>query len=84
MAFKTSEAGRWSSDVYVLYTRASRRAALGVSTVIGSTPFEDVERGVQFCDEELLLTTAEMPAQRVESFVEQDLIDDALDQEDEA
>ena len=77
-------AGRWSSDVYVLYTRASRRAALGVSTIIGSTPFEDIERGVQFCDEELLLTAGEMPAQRVESFVEQELIDDALADEDEA
>ena len=77
-------AGRWSSDVYVLYTRASRRAALSVSSVIGSTPFEDIERGVQFCDEELLLTTAEMPEQRLESFVEQDLIDDALELEDEA
>ena len=77
-------AGRWSSDVYVLYTRASRLAALSVSSVIGSTPFEDIERGVQFCDEELLLTTAEMPEQRLESFVEQDLIDDALELEDEA
>ena len=70
--------------MYVLYTRASRRAALGVSTIIGSTPFEDIERGVQFCDEELLLTAGEMPAQRVESFVEQELIDDALADEDEA
>ena len=37
-----------------------------------------MERGVQFCDEELLLTSYEMPGARVESFVEQDLIDDAL------
>ena len=71
-------AGRWASDVYILYTRASRAAAAGVARVIGSTPFEDLERGVEFIDEELTLTTAEMPAGRLESFMEQDLIEDAL------
>merc|ERR1711965_264173 len=44
-------AGRWSSDVYAIYCRVSRQSAAGVATVIGSTPFEDLERGVSFVDE---------------------------------
>ena len=52
-----------------------------MATVIGSTPFEDLERGVQFVDEELMLTADEMPTGGVSSFVEQDLIDDAWDGE---
>ena len=72
-------AGRWSSDVYLLYTRASRQAAMHVATVIGSTPFEDMERGVAFdADGEILLTPAEMPRLPTAQFVEQDLIDDAF------
>ena len=78
-------AGRWSSDVYVLYTRASRQAAMRVATVIGSTPFEDLERGVRFdADGEILLTPAEMPRLPTASFVEQDLVDDAFAEEGEA
>ena len=74
-------AGRWSSDVYIIYTRATRQAAVSCSTVIGSTLFEDTERGVVFCDEELMLMPQEMPCGRVEDFVEQDMIDDALEDE---
>jgi hypothetical protein len=74
-------AGRWSSDVYIIYTRATRQAAVSVSMVIGSTLFEDTERGVHFCDEELMLVPEEMPSVCVEDFVEQDLIDDALEDE---
>jgi len=51
--------------------------------VIGSTALEDLERGVQFADEELMLTVDEMPTGGVSSFVEQDLIDDAWGVEDE-
>ena len=76
-------AGRWSSDVYQIYCRLSRESAAGVATVIGSTAFEDLERGVQFVDEELMLTCDEMPAGGVSSFVEQDLIDDAWGDGDE-
>ena len=76
-------AGRWSSDIYQIYCRLSRESAAGVATVIGSTSFEDLERGVQFVDEELMLTAAEMPSGGVSSFVEQDLIDDAWGVEDE-
>ena len=78
-------AGRWSSDVYMLYTRASRQAAMHVATVIGSTSFEDMERGVSFdADGEILLTPAEMPSLPTARFVEQDLIDDAFADEAEA
>ena len=76
-------AGRWSSDIYQIYCRLSRESAAGVATVIGSTPFEDLERGVQFVDEELMLTADEMPTGGVSSFVEQDLLDDAWDGEGE-
>ena len=70
-------AGRWASDIYEIYTRCSREAAARLATVIGSTRFDDLERGEEFADEELLLTTAERPAQRAEDFVEDDLIKDA-------
>ena len=71
-------AGRWSSDIYELYCRLSRESAAHVSVVIGSTPFADLERGVEFCDEELMLTTEELPYGVVDDFVGRDLIDDAL------
>ena len=51
--------------------------------MIGSTPFEDLERGVQFADEELMLTAGEMPALSVDGFVERELLEDAWG-EDEA
>ena len=70
-------AGRWSSDIYLIYCRLSKESAAGVATVIGSTPFQDLERGVQFVDEELMLTADEMPRGGVSGFVEQDLLDDA-------
>ena len=72
-------AGRWASDIYQLYTRLTRESVASVSVVIGSTPFHDLERGVEFHDEELMLTSEEMPYQRVEDFVERDMIDDAFD-----
>ena len=56
-----------------------------VATVIGSTSFEDMERGVSFdADGEILLTPAEMPSLPTARFVEQDLIDDAFADEAEA
>ena len=55
-------AGRWSSEIYRIYCRLSRQSAAGVATSIGSTPFEDLERGVKFVDEELMLTADEMPS----------------------
>jgi hypothetical protein len=74
-------AGRWASDVYILYARASQQAVRGISTVIGSTPFDDLERG-EFVDEELMVTTADVECVRGHG-VEQELIDDALADEDE-
>ena len=78
-------AGRWSSDIYTLYARASREAVMGMSTVIGSTPFHDIERG-EFVDEELMVTTYDLAgggAGEGLGGVERELIDDALADEDE-
>jgi len=77
-------AGRWSSDIYMIYCRLSRESAAGVATVIGSTSFEDLERGVQFIDEELALTVDEMPSGRTNTFIERDLLEDAWACDDEA
>ena len=77
-------AGRWSSDIYTLYTRASKEAVQGMATVIGSTPYHDLERG-EFVDEELTVTTSDLAgagAGEGLAHVEQDLIDDALADED--
>ena len=75
-------AGRWSSDVYRIYCRLSRQSAAGVATTIGSTAFEDLERGVQFVDDELVLTAGEMPYGPSESFIERDLLLDAWGDEE--
>jgi hypothetical protein len=76
-------AGRWSSEVYLIYCRLSRQSAAGVAAMIGSTPFEDLERGVQFVDEELMLTVDEMPSLNVSNFIERDLLEDAWGDEEE-
>ena len=65
LAAKLSEptlraAGRWSGLSYRLYTRASREAVMDIATIIGSTAFEDAERG--FIDEELMVTRAALAA----------------------
>jgi hypothetical protein len=39
--------GRWSSDVYEIYTRLCLGVALDATRRVGSTPFEDLERGFQ-------------------------------------
>jgi hypothetical protein len=71
-------AGRWASDVYQIYCRCSRQSAAQMASVIGSTSFDDIERGVEFADEELLLTSAELPYGSLQDFIEDDMIDDAL------
>ena len=77
-------AGRWASDVYMLYTRCNMQASQRLATVIGSTAFEDLQRGVHFADEELLLVPDEMPIGGVGEFVdEDDMVRDAFDLEDE-
>ena len=75
-------AGRWASDIYALYARASREAVMCMGTVIGSTPFHDLERG-EFVDEELTVTTGELALADGLADVEQELVDDALADEDE-
>jgi hypothetical protein len=71
-------AGRWASDVYLLYTRMSKEAAGRLSRVVGSTPFEGLESADRFAEEELLLVPGEMPDGPVDQYVEEDLVEDAL------
>ena len=73
-------AGRWSSDIYVIYCRISKESAASVATCIGSTPFEDLERGAQFVGEEMVLSAWEAPS-AVELFVEKSLVDDLCDED---
>ena len=70
-------AGRWSSDVYVLYTRASREANRHISRIVGSTPFHDTERD-RVVDDELMFTSGDFDAPPPHIEIEQELIDDAL------
>jgi hypothetical protein len=73
-------AGRWSSDCYKLYARANSQAAARLSLVIGSTAFNDLERG-EFIDEELQLTTATVAARGVyagEPGIDEEMVADAL------
>ena len=56
----------------------SKESAARMVSVIGSTRFEDLERGEQFVDEELILTEAEQPLAAVDALVGAELIDDAL------
>ena len=46
--------GRWNSDLYEIYARLTRDAAAKVTSLIGSTPFEDLERGFHSEEFELL------------------------------
>ena len=75
-------AGRWSSDVYLLYTRASREANRHVSRLIGSTPFHDTERDA-IVEDELMLTFEDFSVTPPRIEIEQELIDDALADYDE-
>ena len=45
--------GRWDSDVYEVYTRASREAALRFGSVVASTAYTDFEG--EFADEEFVI-----------------------------
>ena len=67
--------GRWSeaSVVYLRYLRRSRGAAIGLSATIGSTAFEDVERGAMD-DEELIIFPSEGEAVPAE-LIERELVD---------
>jgi hypothetical protein len=74
--------GRWSSDIYEIYCRISRQSEASVTSLIGSTPFEDLERGASFVGEELILTEVEMHASSIETFCERDMIDDLCGDDD--
>ena len=73
-------AGRWASDVYILYTRCNMHSAVQLASVIGSTSFEDTERGIRFADEELLLMPEEMPAIRFDEYLSTDMLEDLEDE----
>ena len=73
-------AGRWSSDIYLIYCRISKESAASIATCIGSTSFEDLERGAQFVGEEMVLAAWEAP-KAVELFVEKSMIDDLCDED---
>ena len=73
-------AGRWASDVYILYTRCNMHSAVQLASVIGSTSFEDTERGIRFADEELLLMPDEMPAIRFDEYLSTDMLEDLEDE----
>ena len=47
-------AGRWNSDLWEIYARLTREAAEGVTSLIGSTPFHDLERGFHADELEML------------------------------
>ena len=51
--------GRWNSDIFEIYTRLTQQAAARMTGVIGSTAFDDLERGA-FHTEELELLPSEM------------------------
>ena len=42
-----------------LYTRAGKEAIMSIATIVGSTAFEDIERG-EFVDEELMVTSSDL------------------------
>ena len=50
---------RWNSDIFEIYTRLTQQAAARMTGVIGSTPFDDLERGA-FHTEEIEMLPSEM------------------------
>ena len=43
--------GRWNSDIFEVYTRLTQQAAARMTGVIGSTAFDDLERGGSHVEE---------------------------------
>ena len=78
-------AGRWQGDAMSLYTRASKEAMMSIATIVGSTAFEDIERG-EFVDEELMVTSKDLQARGgiYDTFVGDDLVADAIAGDDES
>ena len=80
-------AGRWGSDIYIIYCRVSWQPAMGISTVIGFTPFNELERET-FTNESLTYTTMTTDVtcalgDGVGETYERDLIDDSLVEQEE-
>lgn len=72
-------AGRWKGDAMSLYTRASKEAMMSIATIVGSTEFEDIERG-EFADEELMVTTKDLGSRggTYDGHLDDDMVADAL------
>ena len=75
--------GRWASDVAEVYMRISRQAASRLSTLVGSTPFDDLER-LTFRSEELEVLPAEWQSLKLEPDLLGDMIDSDEDDEEDA
>ena len=69
--------GRWASDVAEVYMRMSREAASRISAVVGSTPFNDIER-YTFRTEDLEV----LPTEWSSMSLEPDLFEDEGAEED--
>ena len=66
----------WSSDCYLIYTRATRGGVSQIARIVGSTPFEDMER-YDFSDELELLLTPQEKAVVSSVHLDPDMHDDA-------
>ena len=78
-------AGRWQGDAMSLYTRASKEAMMSIATIVGSTAFEDIERG-EFVDEELMVTSKDLkaPGGVYDHLIGDDLVADAIEDDNES
>jgi hypothetical protein len=78
--------GRWASDVYEIYTRLSREAVVRVGVQVGSTAFNDIERGFRTEDLEVLAQECTITDEDLDVPDEEDLedVDWEVDEEDEA
>jgi hypothetical protein len=78
--------GRWASDVYEIYTRLSREAVVRVGVQVGSTAFNDIERGFRTEDLEVLAQECTITNEDLDVPDEEDLedVDWEVDEEDEA
>jgi len=69
-------AGRWSSDCYLIYLKATRGGMTQIARVVGSTPFEDMERYDFSEDLELLLTPEEKRQVGASISIDDDMLGD--------
>jgi hypothetical protein len=77
-------AGRWSSDCYLIYTRATRGGVSQIARIVGSTSFEDLER-YDFTEDLELIPTPEEKKKMSEITIDHDMLEDAgvVDEEED-